>query len=61
MALSPKGRAVAAGMLEVGESHVRFEDGVFLAAGTNRSVALLDVAKRARELGAPLDTYYRWT
>ncbi len=56
-----KGRAVAARMLEVVEADVRFEEGVFLATGTNRSVGLLDVARRAREMDAPLDTYYRWT
>ena len=31
------------------------------SCGTNRSIALLEVAARARELGTPLDTYHAWT
>lgn len=56
-----KGKTVAARMLDVPLADVRFENGLFLAAGTNRSVALLDVAKSAREDNVPLDTYYSWT
>lgn len=56
-----KGKAIAAGMLGAAEADIRFEDGSFMASGTNRSVALLDVATRARENGTPLDTYYSWT
>jgi aerobic carbon-monoxide dehydrogenase large subunit len=57
-----KGRRVAADLLEAVETDIRFEDGHFLVTGTNRSVALLDVAARARAIDAPpLDTYYRWT
>lgn len=56
-----KGRVVAAVMLGVHEDEVRFEDGEFLATGTNRAVGLPEVAARARETGTPLDTYYAWT
>ena len=56
-----KGRALAAGLLETAEADTRFEEGYFVAAGTNRSVALLEVAAKARAEGRPLDTYYRWT
>ncbi len=56
-----KGTGVAAGMLEAPEFDVRFEDGHFVAAGTNRSASLLEVANKAREQGQPLDTYYSWT
>lgn len=51
-----KGRAVAAEMLEAAEADIAFSDGYFAVVGTNRSVALLDVAARA-----PLDTYHAWT
>jgi carbon-monoxide dehydrogenase large subunit len=30
-------------------------------AGTDRQVALIDVARIARDAGTPLDTYYAWT
>ena len=56
-----KGTRIAADMLEATETSIRFVDGHFLVPATNRSVALLAVAARAREIGAPLDTYYRWT
>jgi carbon-monoxide dehydrogenase large subunit len=56
-----KGCVVAADMLDAGGEKVRFEDGYFRAAGTNRAVALLEVAARARTLGTPLDTYHAWT
>lgn len=56
-----KGRAIAATLLGVTAEEVRFEDGRFLAPGSNQAVGLLDVAARAREAGTPLDTYYAWT
>ncbi len=56
-----KGTRIAAGLLEAAETDVRFEDGYFIAKGTNRSIALLELATVAREIGAPLDTYYSWT
>ena len=56
-----KGTRIAAEALEAAEADIRFEDGRFVVAGTDRSVALLDVAAIARDKGAPLDTYHAWT
>lgn len=56
-----KGRTVAARLLEVAEADVRFEDGVFLASGSNRSIGLIEVAAQARASGRPLDAYASWT
>jgi len=56
-----KGRRIAAEMLEAADADIAFADGHFAVAGTNRSVALLEVAARAREDGTPLDTYHAWT
>ncbi len=56
-----KGARIAADALEAAEADIRFEDGRFEVSGTDRSVALLDVAALAREQGAPLDTYHAWT
>ena len=56
-----KGARIAADMLEAAEADIAFADGSFVVSGTDRRVALLDVAARAREAGAPLDTYYAWT
>jgi carbon-monoxide dehydrogenase large subunit len=56
-----KGRRIAADLLEAAETDIRFEDGHFLVTGTNRSVALLEVAARAHAIDTPLDTYHRWT
>ncbi len=56
-----KGRPIAADALEAAEADVEFADGLFAVVGTNRSISLLDVAARAREADAPLDTYHAWT
>jgi aerobic carbon-monoxide dehydrogenase large subunit len=56
-----KGTRIAAEMLEAAEADIKFEDGDFVVAGTDRRVALLDVAAKAREMGSPLDTYHFWT
>jgi carbon-monoxide dehydrogenase large subunit len=56
-----KGTRIAAEMLEAAEADIRFADGDFVVAGTDRRVSLLDVAGNAREAGAPLDTYHFWT
>ncbi|HEY3910865.1 MAG TPA: xanthine dehydrogenase family protein molybdopterin-binding subunit [Stellaceae bacterium] len=56
-----KGRRVAAEALEAADADIVFADGNFAVVGTNRSISLLDVAARARELGTPLDTYHAWT
>jgi aerobic carbon-monoxide dehydrogenase large subunit len=56
-----KGTRIAAEALEAAEADIHFTDGGFVVAGTDRSVALLDVAALARDKGSPLDTYYAWT
>ena len=56
-----KGTRIAAEALEAAEADIRFADGCCVVAGTDRSVALLDVATLARDNGTPLDTYHAWT
>jgi carbon-monoxide dehydrogenase large subunit len=56
-----KGTRIAAEMLEAAEPDIKFEDGDFVVAGTDRRVSLLDVAANARERAEPLDTYHFWT
>ena len=56
-----KGRRIAAEALEASEADIAFVDGAFIVSGTDRRIALLDIAKVARQAGAPLDTYYAWT
>ena len=56
-----KGTTLAAEMLEAAEADIRFVGGDFVVAGTDRRVALIEVARRGREAGAPLDTYHYWT
>src|SRR5216683_3019352 len=56
-----KGTGIAAEALEAAEADIRFAEGSFVVAGTDRSVALLDVAAIARNKGMLLDTYHAWT
>jgi carbon-monoxide dehydrogenase large subunit len=56
-----KGRRIAAEALEAAEADIRFEDGQFVVAGTDRAIDLLRVARIAAEAGDSLDTYYAWT
>src|SRR5882762_11809832 len=56
-----KGRRVAAEALEAAEADIRFEDGRFIVAGTDRAIDLLRVVALARQADDPLDTYYAWT
>jgi carbon-monoxide dehydrogenase large subunit len=56
-----KGTRVAAEALEAAEADLGFADGRFVAAGTDRSIPLLEVAALARNKGTPLDTYHAWT
>ena len=56
-----KGKRIAADMMEAAEADIVFDTGQFTVAGTNVSVALLDVAARGRQTGSPLDTYHAWT
>ena len=51
-----KGTRIAADALEAAEADIRFADGRFVVAGTDRSVALPDVAALARDKRRPLDT-----
>jgi carbon-monoxide dehydrogenase large subunit len=60
-AIIAKGARIAANALEAAEADIRFADGRFVVAGTDRSVGLLDVADMARDAGAPLDTFHGWT
>jgi aerobic carbon-monoxide dehydrogenase large subunit len=56
-----KGTRIAADMLEAAEADIHFQEGSFAVSGTDRSVALFDVAEVARQKGTSLDTYYVWT
>ena len=56
-----KARAIAAGVLEVADSDLVYENGRFNVIGTDRVIGLLAVADIARDAGTPLDTYYDWT
>jgi aerobic carbon-monoxide dehydrogenase large subunit len=56
-----KGISIAAEALEAAEADLRFANGQYVVAGTDRSLALLDVAALARGKGMPLDTYHAWT
>ena len=53
-----KGKVLAAQALEAAEADIVFQDGVFRVAGTDRMVALLQLATAAP---GQLDTYHRWT
>jgi aerobic carbon-monoxide dehydrogenase large subunit len=56
-----KGTRLAADALEAAEADIRLEEGRFVVSGTDRWLALLDVAAIARDKGTPLDTYHAWT
>ena len=56
-----KGTVIAAKALDAEPSDISFDDGLFLAAGTNRSIDILTVAALARAANTPLDTYHHWT
>ncbi|MBO0738071.1 MAG: molybdopterin-dependent oxidoreductase, partial [Alphaproteobacteria bacterium] len=56
-----KGARIAADALETAEADIRFGDGRFCVSGTDRSVALLEIAAIGRARGTPLDTYHAWT
>jgi carbon-monoxide dehydrogenase large subunit len=56
-----KGARIAADAMEAAEADILFADGSFVVSGTDRSLALLEVAAIARAKGAPLDTYHYWT
>ncbi|HXV73907.1 MAG TPA: molybdopterin cofactor-binding domain-containing protein, partial [Sphingomonadales bacterium] len=54
-----KGKKLAAKVLEAEE--VDFADGLFRARGTNRSIAILDLAEKARAAGQSLDVTTTFT
>ncbi len=47
-----KGKKIAGQMLEASDADIEFADGQFQVMGTDRRVALMDVAKRAKEMKA---------
>ena len=49
-----RGRDIASDLLEAAGTDIEFADGQFTIAGTDRSVALSEVAARAEDLGDPL-------
>jgi carbon-monoxide dehydrogenase large subunit len=51
-----KGRRVAAHILEAAEEDIQYRNGVFEIAGTDRNIALFELAERAKLLGDSLDT-----
>jgi len=51
-----KGRRVAAHVLEAAAEDIVYRDGVFEIAGTDRNVALFELADRAESFGESLDT-----
>ena len=50
-----KGKRVAAHVLEAAEADIVYRDGVFEIAGTDRNIALFELADRAKQLGDSLD------
>jgi carbon-monoxide dehydrogenase large subunit len=56
-----KGIKIAANEFETAVEDIIFVDGCFCVDGTDRSLSLFKVAKVARELECPLDTYQKWT
>ena len=56
-----KGIRIAAEALEAAEADIRFDDGNFVVAGTDRRVGLIEIAAIGRAKGLPLDTYHYWT
>ena len=51
-----KGKKVASSALEASESDIQYRNGSFEVVGTDRKISLLETAKRAKEMGASLDT-----
>jgi aerobic carbon-monoxide dehydrogenase large subunit len=55
-AVIEKGRRVAAHVLEAAAEDIQYRDGIFEIAGTDRNIALFELADRARMIGESLDT-----
>src|SRR5277367_1168177 len=54
-AVIEKGKRLAAHVLEAAEADIQYRGGVFEIAGTDRNIALLELAERAKQLGDSLD------
>ncbi|HEV2189634.1 MAG TPA: xanthine dehydrogenase family protein molybdopterin-binding subunit [Stellaceae bacterium] len=55
-AVIEKGRRAAAHVLEAAAEDIQYRDGVFEIAGTDRNIALFELADRAKTFGESLDT-----
>jgi len=55
-AVIEKGRRLAAHVLEAAEEDIQYRGGVFEIVGTDRNVALFELAERAKLVGESLDT-----
>jgi len=55
-AVVTKGKKAAAGLLEASEGDIQFRNGAFEVVGTDRKVTLFETARRAKEIGEPLDS-----
>ncbi|HZK91368.1 MAG TPA: xanthine dehydrogenase family protein molybdopterin-binding subunit [Stellaceae bacterium] len=55
-AVIEKGRRIAAHVLEAAAEDIVYRDGVFEIAGTDRNIALFELAERAALIGESLDT-----
>src|SRR6202034_3502454 len=53
-----KGKTFAAQALEAAEPDIVFDSGTFRVVGTDRTIALLDLAT---DFPGALDTYHQWT
>jgi aerobic carbon-monoxide dehydrogenase large subunit len=54
-AVIEKGKRLAAHVLEAAEADIQYRGGVFEITGTDRNIALFDLAERAKQLGDSLD------
>jgi len=55
-AVIAKGKKTAGGLLEASEGDIQYRNGAFEVVGTDRKVSLFETARRAREIGEPLDS-----
>ena len=55
-AVITKGKKAAAGLLEASEGDIQYKNGAFEVVGTDRKVTLFETARRAKEIGEPLDS-----
>ena len=54
-AVIEKGKRLAAHVLEAAEADIQYRGGVFEITGTDRKIALFELADRAKQLGDSLD------